>query len=253
MKRITVVAAALGLAASLSAASAQALTFADYGAANSDANLDWTQSTSMTSGVLSTTASDSAMFSFLAPGLTTLANLPATFTLSATAPAVDPAVSALGQVAQQNLSGTFSFTYNGSTPLVVGSHTFTTGANLLSGTFSGAELVGPANGSTSSLQDAIFSGGSVSYASDFATFASTGDKGFSLDLTSVLPFFGATPGNALNSFTAVSTGSFASDISSGGGAGGVPEPMTWAMMLLGFGGIGVAARRKRRLQAHLAA
>lgn len=31
------------------------------------------------------------------------------------------------------------------------------------------------------------------------------------------------------------------------GPAGVPEPGTWAMMLLGFGGIGVAIRRRRRL------
>lgn len=32
----------------------------------------------------------------------------------------------------------------------------------------------------------------------------------------------------------------------GGGGGGVPEPSTWAMMLVGFGGIGAAMRRRRR-------
>ena len=32
----------------------------------------------------------------------------------------------------------------------------------------------------------------------------------------------------------------------GGGGGAVPEPGTWAMMLLGFGGMGVAMRRRRR-------
>jgi hypothetical protein len=31
--------------------------------------------------------------------------------------------------------------------------------------------------------------------------------------------------------------------------GGVPEPAAWAMMLLGFGGIGIAIRRSRKLQA----
>lgn len=30
-----------------------------------------------------------------------------------------------------------------------------------------------------------------------------------------------------------------------GAAGGVPEPATWAMMLLGFGGIGMTMRRRR--------
>lgn len=41
-------------------------------------------------------------------------------------------------------------------------------------------------------------------------------------------------------------------IGGGGGNGGVPEPATWAMMLLGFGGLGVALRR-RRVQASVVA
>jgi hypothetical protein len=32
----------------------------------------------------------------------------------------------------------------------------------------------------------------------------------------------------------------------GGGGGGVPEPATWALMLVGFGGIGAALRRRER-------
>jgi hypothetical protein len=34
-----------------------------------------------------------------------------------------------------------------------------------------------------------------------------------------------------------------------GGPGGVPEPATWAMMLVGFGGLGAAMRGARRKQA----
>ena len=33
-----------------------------------------------------------------------------------------------------------------------------------------------------------------------------------------------------------------------GGAGGVPEPESWALMVLGFGGLGAALRRRPRLQ-----
>jgi len=241
-----------GVASALAiSTSAQAMTFADYSATSSDANISWTQSTSLTSGVLSTTgvgASAATYFSFLTPALSSLADLPALFTLSASAPASDPAQTGLGQIAEQNLSGTFSFIYTGSAPLVVGTHTYTTGANLLTGTFTGAEIIGPDFGSTGSVQDAIFSGGTVSFTSAIASFSPIGDKALSVELTSVLPFLSANPTNALSSFTAVSTGSFASDLATGGGAG-IPEPVTWATMLLGFGGIGLAARRARRKSA----
>ena len=252
MRVLSLTAAACGLALCLCAAPVQATTFAEYGASSSDPNLDWTLSSDLTGGSLATTgvgASANTFFSFLTPALSSLSNLSASFTLTATAPSGDPAVSGLGQTAEQNLSGSFSFVYTGASPLVVGSHTFLTGANLLSGTFSGAEIIGPSDGSTGSVQDAILSGGSVSYTSDIVQFSSTGDKGLSLALTSVLPFFGANPGNALSSFTAVSNGSFASELN-GGGGGGIPEPATWAAMLLGFGGIGLAARRARSRPAH---
>lgn len=43
------------------------------------------------------------------------------------------------------------------------------------------------------------------------------------------------------------------DISLAGGAGGVPEPASWALMLTGFLGAGGAIRANRRRQAALAA
>ena len=35
----------------------------------------------------------------------------------------------------------------------------------------------------------------------------------------------------------------------GGGLGGVPEPATWAMMIIGFGGVGAVMRRRREIVA----
>ena len=42
-------------------------------------------------------------------------------------------------------------------------------------------------------------------------------------------------------------------IGNGAGAGGVPEPAAWGMMLLGFAGLGVMARRRRSRRAPAAA
>ena len=241
----------LGAAVGLYVLPAQAMTFADYSAASSSIpNLGWTQSLSLTSGTLSTigTGADT-YFSFLAPPFAALVNLPAVFTLSASGPAsnpVNPILLAGGVAAEQNLTGAFNFTYTGSTPLVVGANTYTTGATLLHGTFSGAQILGVNFGSTTSFQDAILSGGSVTFTSDIVGFSAVGDKGLSLELTSVLPFYGALPGQSLLTFTGVSTGSFASDLSSGGGGGGVPEPGVWAMMMVGLAGIGAAVRRRKR-------
>jgi hypothetical protein len=39
---------------------------------------------------------------------------------------------------------------------------------------------------------------------------------------------------------------FAGPVGGGGGVGGVPEPASWAMLLLGFGGIGGLARARRK-------
>jgi hypothetical protein len=233
----------LGVVAGLGAAApAQAVTFADYGSTSSSANLAWTHTTT-DAGTLATTgtgASAATVFSFLTPALASLNDLPALFTLSASSP--DAATVVGSEIIQPDVSGTFSFIYTGPTTSAIA-----TGADLLSGTFTGAAILGPDGGSTGSVQDAIVSGGTVTFTSDFATFSTTGDKALSLSLTSVVPGLDVgRDGGSLASFTGVSTGSFASDLSTGGTAGGVPEPGAWAMLLAGFGCIGLVARRQRR-------
>jgi hypothetical protein len=45
----------------------------------------------------------------------------------------------------------------------------------------------------------------------------------------------------------LSVGGVDSPLISGAGAGGVPEPAAWAMMLVGFGGLGAVLRRRRQV------
>ena len=250
MKLLGMTALAVGAVASLlAAAPSQATTFADYSAADSFNNIQWTQSDLATGGVLSATSAsgDTApvYFSFLTPALASLAHLQATFRFTGTAPDGSPATSLAGLLAQPNLAGTFSFTYAGLADLTADGHVYHTGANLLSGTFGGAYIAGPNNGSSGSTFDATSSGGSVSFASDFLTFMGVGDRSFSLSMTSIADPLNAGAGQSLDSFGAVSTGSFEAAIGGGGGQGGVPEPASWALMILGFGVIGATLRRRR--------
>ena len=240
--------AASAVACLLATAPAQATTFADYGGADSFNNIQWTQSDAVTGGTLSsvsaTTDTAPVFFSFLTPTLLSLAHLQAVFSFTGTAPDASPALSFSGFLAQPNLAGSFSFTYAGSADLVVGSHTYHTGANLLSGTFGGGNILGQSGATSGTTVDATSAGGALSFASDFLSFLATGDRSFSLSMTSINDALNAGAGQSLDSFGAVTTGSFEAPISGGGGQG-VPEPATWALMLLGFGAVGLTLRRRR--------
>ena len=88
--------------------------------------------------------------------------------------------------------------------------------------------------------EACFSGGSNCSAANGQAASFSG--GFTLNLTGSAPF-------TLDDFVVRYASIAALNNQSGEGhpfAPPVPEPSTWAMMLVGFGGIGVAMRRRRK-------
>jgi hypothetical protein len=101
-------------------------------------------------------------------------------------------------------------------------------------------------GSSASIIDSVLGGGSVSFDNNaFLTFDPSGDEGLALGLTSLAPPSHLSNGQ-LADFTAVSQGAFSADlITVRGGGGGVPEPATWGIMLVGLAIIGVALRSQR--------
>jgi hypothetical protein len=108
-------------------------------------------------------------------------------------------------------------------------------ANLLTLTFTNATFAGA--GGSGAVFGTQPGGGTVTYTSDFVDFTDQTAGDFSIGLT------GITPGFSASAWTADSVGSFASDSANVGN--GVPEPATWAMMIVGFGGVGVLMRRRR--------
>jgi hypothetical protein len=269
MSKFTNILAGAGFAAALAfsagSASATITTFATFQAPTSARNIEWknlgSNGSNGTSGQLFTIATAGAStpgtvnveFSFLQPQISPYVhNLTAAFTLFATS-SVAGSTSA-GQLVQPVLSGTFSFVTTSA--LTIGTHHFNAGANLLSGVFGGAgthapTLGGADGGSSGSFTGSTEGGATVTYSSDFLDFSSTINRDFALNLTSINSVLSRTTGKALRTFKASAGGSFSSDPAPIVTA--IPEPTSWALMLLGIGVMGSTLRMRNRKQAAVAA
>jgi hypothetical protein len=146
----------------------------------------------------------------------------ATFTLTATNST--PATTSGGEITQ-HYNGTFTIT-NGAT-------------NYLSGTFSDA-VFGSGGALTLSASNPSPTQ-SVSFTSNVIApdLIAAFDRAASLSLTDVSPSAAVVLGT-LRSFHSDVSGDFSST---------VPEPSTWAMMLLGFAGLGYVGFRKARARS----
>ena len=219
-----------------------ATTLLSYSAVGKSTNLIWTEAsktvagkTTFQGGTLSTPAKD--LVSVTTPGSTSAINayliLTGTSTEAATSFAKSPTVTEIDQLID---TGTFSF---------VSASAFTfdgvlnpKGTVILSGSFSDAMISGSAKSSQGNVEVDVPS----------VTAISTGVKGwelgpsdtdaFDLSLTGIISPGLVLKGNSLASFKAVSAGTFT--------GAAVPEPASWAMMLIGFGGMGAAMRSRRK-------
>lgn len=259
VSKIIAVAAALVAAFAVAApASATETTFASFSPVGSNPNVHLTNAGnasgrlndgSFVSGV-PTALPVQVKFSFLLPGISDfVTDVAATYTLTATVAKNTPAISAAGFLIQPGVGGSMSFISN-TAILVTGPgftpHNYAAGSNLLTVVFNGAALSGQASGHNLSFTDGTLGGGTVTFTSDFLDFSNTVNRDFALSLTSLSPVVSAATGanKSLKSFTGSIGGQFASDPAAFVN-GAVPEPATWAMMLLGLLGIGAGLRGRR--------
>ncbi|MGZ3376116.1 MAG: PEPxxWA-CTERM sorting domain-containing protein [Phenylobacterium sp.] len=251
-------AAAIAASVAVSAAPAHAavILFSDFDTGVSNANnMDWVRSGK--SGHLFTTSTASAnslgaaavKFTFLDdPALPDFDSLKANFTLNANVAAMFDG----STYTQTGITGTFSFIYEGATTTLDSIHLVHNVTNLLSGSFTDAWIQGV--GGVGGLDVSLGNGGSAHFTSSVYSFADAvaNSDEFSFHLATVTPKFGAidpstgcsAPGvcthngtTALNSFRAHAGGDFQYNA--------VPEPSTWGLMIVGFGGVGALLRRRR--------
>jgi hypothetical protein len=196
-----------------------------------------------------------------------LVNTAGVYTLSNTANnAVTVSIFDPVSLATGTVSGTLNFSASGNTNATVfGSNAFQTltggtlslistsainfnsvvyapGSNILSLAFTGGTLSAVIGGASPTVQVSLPGNGFTSVTSDFLDFPPLVFNDFSISMSAASPSLSLVGGRIAN-FTASSTGTFAVD--DPGGPGGVPEPGTWAMMLAGFGLVGLSRRRNR--------
>lgn len=240
-------------------ASAQVTTFATFAALNSAKNVRLVNSgnsaarttdariftTSVANGT--TPSSIAVKFSFLQPGLSSFVNdIVANYTLDATISKGNSGGTFGNVIIQPTLSGTMSFLSTTSITLTgpsFSTHTYAAGSNLLTVVFDGY-MTGGKNGSQATLAGSTDGGNAVTFTSDFLDFSNvnTGDLTLGLTALSAKLALGTGANKSLQSFNATAGGQFSSDPAPAI-VGLIPEPVSWVMMVTGFGMLGVALRR----------
>lgn len=215
------------------------------GARTADANV-YTTSTA----TANTPGAAAVRFSFLIPALAPfVTDISALYTMTGTIAKNSP-VSATGDIVQAGLSGSFSFlTTSAITVSGPGfiTHTYAAGSNLLSGVFSNGSIVGTIGSTSGSSFASGVSGTTIAFTSDFLDFSDVVSLDRATTLTAINPKLSkhAGPNGALSGFRAVTGGQFSSDpVPLVNFLAVVPEPSSWAMMVMGFGLVGFAARRR---------
>lgn len=233
---------ALGAIAATAFASVPAAaitTFASFTPSDSSPNVNYSGNTLQTAvGGIGGLSSVNVLFTILVGDTPALQGVSASYTLNAFVPS--GTLPASGAFNLDNATGAFSILSNNA--INVGGMVYAAGSNLLSGSFIGGFLDGTVDGTSGVIRGSTDGGVTITYTSDFLDFSNVDIFDFSLPMTAVTLPFGPAGGN-IREFTASMGGQFSSEPAPTMGA--VPEPTTWAMLVIGFGLVGVSARRRK--------
>jgi len=240
------------LAATITAVPAAAVvtTFANFSAGAGGANVYWLNAGNNSNATFFTTAANNTTapaargvsFTFLQNAFNSIGPVNALWSLNGSVTNT-VATAGGGIITQSNIAGTFSFI--STSAITLGSTTYLAGSNLLSGTFNNSRISGSRGGTSAGFNGSTPTS-SITYTSDFLNFATGSNYDFAISLSQINPGLNTnptsgTPTRALRTFRAVATGQFSSDPAP---TAIIPEPQIWAMLVIGFGLVGVQVRRR---------
>lgn len=218
---------ALALMAVAAPANAASFTFAQFSQSVSSAKI-FTYTDLLGGATLTTSGSQTVLISDLG----TLVSPSTAFINMTATSSVLPVLN--GSTITQLFSGSITFTLLAPQLGMSGLST-----SALTVNFTDAKLLTSTGSKAPTFSADIADGATISYMSDFADLSGLVEKNFALSFSSASKATTLVAGH-LPSFTMSGTGTF---------AGGVPEPMSWALMTIGFGAIGAASRSSRRRPA----
>ncbi len=229
-------------------ASAVSVIFAQVVPTGTARNFLWAR-TSSTGGTFYTTATPAGAVPGATSVLFSLVGSPVPLSVTANlllsgSTVNDPLGVGSGPFSQQIDS--FSFNITATSSFCWGANCFNAGDSLLSGSVTDAALTGTLGTRVASLNGDTTTGAGISYASPLVTFDPGTNYSFDFGLTNLDRNLASNPQNSLGSFRGTIDGIFSSDPTP---AFNVPEPGTWAMMIIGMGLVGVARRRRRTVVA----
>ncbi len=181
-------------------------------------------------------------FTYFDAGLPAFDGMAALLTISGTV--TDTAATTDGTTyTQAGLNGSFNIVFNGTTGVYDGKALVKGSTSLFSGTFTNAWIQG--QGGVGGLAVTLANTGSATFNTHSIfdlTDLQPGTEEFTIKLANITPTLGIqAPGAALTTFRAKSGGDFQASF--------VPEPATWGLMIMGFGGAGAMLRRRRHALA----
>jgi hypothetical protein len=244
LKKLILGAVAAASVMSAVPASAVQVVFSQVDLLNGNRNFLWARNSSgVTYGTTAGTPFGATPILFSLVGSPVPVSVAANFLLSGSQVTLPTGVSS-GAFTQ--VVNSFTFNITTATSFCYGSNCFNAGDSLLSGTVQNSAITGTLGGLSANFSGSTAGGSVINLSSPLVSFDPGTQYAFNFLLGNMDRPLASAANTSLGSFRSTISGSFSAEPTP---TFNVPEPGTWALMIVGMGLVGVARRRRRKVVA----